>query len=404
MKHTELDSQTEASIMDSAMDLRNVILSGGLDSTGATMSVRDAFSMPNAPLVFKRTITEIVQESIEPTLIGPMLLDRINYDTAGGVVVFGAVGSLGSMDLDMAEGSEYPEYTVPAHGQGQLQVNVGKAGIAIKITEEMIRYSQWDLIGLNIRKAGQALGRHKEKKIFNMLNSVGFRIFDNLDPVNAKIGRTSGRGLSGAGNGSMTVDDLFDMYAATMERGFTPDIVLVHPLAWATFIKDPVMREMHLNFGGGGWWNGTPNNVAPSLSEAWKKLGRTGVPTSNPTKEEREGTQRSVLSMPFKFPFGSLNIIPSHMVPFDPITKTTSIIMLDSKEVGALVVAEDPTTDEWTDPSRDIKKIKIRERYGIALYNQGNAVSVAKNISVEPNALALPPTAMVTNVPDIIRK
>ena len=78
--------------------------------------------------------------------------------------------------------------------------------------------------------------------------------------------------------------------------------------------------------------------------------------------------------------------------------------MLDSKELGALVVAEDPTTEEWVDMARDIRKVKIRERYGIALYNEGNSVSVAQNISIEPNALALPPTAMVTGLPEIIRK
>jgi hypothetical protein len=397
-------SHDELQVLDEIRELKAVVASGGKTAEGVKLTVTDAMSMPNAPLVFRRVITEVVQEAIEPTLIASRLLDRIEYDGYGSTITFGTVGSMGTMNLDMAEGGEYPEYTVPATGQGNMHVNIGKTGIAIKITEEMLKYSQWDLIALHMRQAGYALARHKERKVFNMLNKIGFKTFDNLAPATAEIGRTSGRNITGAGNGSMTVDDLFDMYAKSMERGYTPDVVLVHPLSWATFIKDPVMREMNLNFGGGGWWNGTPKNVAPSLSSIWKQLGRTGKPTSNPSREEREGTQESIISMPYKFPFGNLTIIPSHNVPFDPINKTTSIIMLDSKELGALVVAEDPTTEEWVDMARDIRKVKIRERYGIALYNEGNSVSVAQNISIEPNALALPPTAMVTGLPEIIRK
>lgn len=397
-------NQDELKVLDEIKELKAVVASGGNTSDGVKLTINDAMSMPNAPLVFRRVITEIVQEAIEPTLIASRLLDRIDYEGYGSTITFGTIGSMGTMNLDMAEGGEYPEYTVPATGQGNMHVNIGKAGLAVKITEEMLRYSQWDLISLHMRQAGYALARHKERKVFNMLNSVGFKVFDNLNPTTAQVGRTSGRSVTGAGNGSMTVDDLFDMYAKTMERGFNPDVVLVHPLAWATFVKDPVMREMNLSFGGGGWWNGTANNVAPSLSTIWKQLGRTGKPTSNPSQAEREGTQQSIISMPYKFPFGNLNIIPSHNVPFDAANKTTSIIMLDSKELGALVVAEDPTTEEWTDMARDIKKVKIRERYGIALYNEGNSVSIAQNVSIEPNALALPPTAMVTNLPEIIRK
>ena len=87
---------------------------------------------------------------------------------------------------------------------------VGKSGLALKVTEEMIRYSQWDVLSMHIRQAGRALARHKEKKIFNMLNNTGVVVFDNASPTTAEIGRTTGRNLSGAGNGSMTVEDLYE--------------------------------------------------------------------------------------------------------------------------------------------------------------------------------------------------
>jgi hypothetical protein len=306
----------------------------------------------------------------------------------------------------MAEGQEYPEFGVQV-GSGTVTANIGKSGLALKVTEEMVKYSQWDVIGLHLRQAGRAMARHKERKIFDMINNMGVVIFDNDTPNNSEIGRSSGRGLDGNGNGSFTVDDMFDMYAKTLERGFTPNVILCHPLAWATFLKDPNLREMALQSGGtmGAWFNGLPNNVSPSTPDVWKSLGRMQGPTAaDPSEAERVGTQQSTITMPGMFPFGGLRIIPSPFVPFDSGTKKTSIIMMDTTELGAIVVAEDPMSEEWNDPARDIMKIKIRERYGMVLFNEGLAVSVAKNISIDPNEIVLPPQATIANVSAITRK
>ena len=97
-------------------------------------------------------------------------------------------------------------------------------------------------------------------------------------------------------------------------------------------------------------------------------------------------------------------MIPTHFVPFDANAKTTSIIMLDSAETGAIVIAEDPTMQEWDDPARDIKKIKIRERYGLAQFNEGHGISVARNISIEPNQIVLPPQATISGLAPIVQK
>ena len=394
----------ELSIKDEIIEMRDTFESSGITSDGARLSISDAISTPNAPMVFKRVITEVVQEAVEPILIGSRLLTRIGFDGYGAQITFGTLGAVGLKDLDMAEGQEYPEFGIQV-GSGTTTANIGKSGLALKITEEMIKYSQWDIFGMHLRQGARALARHKEKKIFNMLNNMGVVVFDNANPTQAEIGRTTGRDLTGAGNGSMTADDLFDMYAKTLERGFTPDTVLVHPLAWAMFLKDPNLRQMCLNTGTtANWFQGYSGSLYPNTPSVWKSLGRTGPSTSNPSKEEREGTQTSTPAMPLLAPFGGLQIIPSAFVPFDPVSKTTSIIMIDSAEVGALVVAEDLTTEEWNDPARDIKKLKLRERYGLAMFNEGQAVSVARNISIEPNQVVLPPQATISNVAQIVQK
>ncbi len=393
----ELDKKDEIN------DFRYVFRNGGVTPDGARMSIQDAISTPSSPMMFKRVITEVVQEAIEPNLIGTSLLNRIDYDGYGTTITFGTMGAI-SGELDMAEGQEYPEFGVQM-GNGTVTANIGKCGLAMKITEEMIRYSQWDVIGLHLRQAGRALARHKERRIFDMFNSMGVVVFDNTTPANAEIGRTTGRDLTGAGNGSMTMDDLYEMYAKTLERGFTPNTILMHPLAWSTWVKDPVMREFALNSGGGTWYGGFNNSPTPQTPSTWSNLGRMQAPSAaDAPQAERQPTQQSGAQIPNYFPFGGLKIVVTAQVPFDPSTKTTTIIMLDDMEVGALVVAEDPMMEEWNDPARDILKIKMRERYGMVLFNEGLAVSIAKNISIEANEIVLPPQATIEGIAPIVRK
>jgi hypothetical protein len=396
-------SPEELKIKDDIDHFRYTFRNGGMTPEGDRMSITDAISTSGSPLMFKRVISEIVQEAVEPNLIGTSLLNRIDYDGYGTTITFGTMGAI-SGELDMAEGQEYPEFGIQV-GSGTVTANIGKSGLAMKVTEEMIKYSQWDVIALHLRQAGKAMARHKERKIFDMFNRLGVVIFDNDDPNSAEIGRTSGRDLTGAGNGSMTMDDLFDMYAKTLERGFTPNVILVHPLAWATFLKDPVLREFALASGGGQWYNGTPTNTYPGTPAVWESLGKMQGPSVKaPTEAERAPTQQSKMQLPSYFPFNGLTMIPTPMVPFDSVAKTTSIIMADTSELGALVVAEDPMSEQWDDPARDITKIKLRERYGMVLFNEGLGVSIARNISVEANEIVLPPQATVSGIAPIARK
>lgn len=60
----------------------------------------------------------------------------------------------------------------------------------------------------------------------------------------------------------MTVDDIFDMYAALLLNGFVPDTMLVHPMAWLMWVKDPVIREFAIQAGGGSFFAQFTGNPA----------------------------------------------------------------------------------------------------------------------------------------------
>jgi hypothetical protein len=379
----------------------------GRTPDGEKITISDALSVTNAPSLFPKVVSNIVKEAMEPLLIGTSLLTRINYSGMGQTISFGAVGAMEASDIN--EGMEYPEKSL-AMGGGTVTANIGKSGVAVKITEEMLRYSQFDVLGMHLRAAGKALGRLKEQKIFAMIRKMGVTAFDNVTPTKSLKGVMSGRALDGSQNGSMTMDDVFDCYAQVMAQGFMPNTLLMHPLTWVMFIKDPVLRAFALANGGGTMfanWTGNPSSRAP-----WDNNGGLGMsggqnivqgPSGNASGNAASGAAASP-ALAFPQDLNSAPVLPSYFnvpmrivvspyVNYDAASKTSDIYMFDSNELGALIVDEEVTMEEFADPARDMKKIKLRERYGLAIFNEGQGIATMKNVHIVPNEVVLPAQA-----------
>lgn len=388
-------------------DLEWLWKSNGVDKEGKQRSLSDALQVTNAPLLFPKVISNIVKEAVEPLLVGTSLLQRINY-SYGQTITFPAVGVMHAADI--ADGQEYPERSLTMGGS-TVTASIGKSGLAVKVTDEMIRYSQFDVIGWHLRAAGRALARHKEVKIFNHIRSMGVTVFDNVAPASSMKGVCTGRNLNGSPNGSVTMDDVFDTYAHVMLQGFMPNTLLMHPLTWVMFIKDPTLRAFALANGGGTFfanWTGNPNQQAPWANSSQGGMGIspgqniTAGPSGATGGAAASGaaatgalaypqTMNSAPQLPSYLGM-PLNIIVSPFVPYDARKKLTDIYMFDSNELGVLIVDEEITTEEFDDPRVDIKKIKLRERYGIGILNEGQAIAVMRNVHVVPNHVVLPAT------------
>ena len=212
--------------------------------------------------------------------------------------------------------------------------------------------------------------------------------------------------MQGAANGSVTMDDIFDAFAQVMLQGFVPNTLLMHPLTWIMFVKDPVLRSFTLQNGSGTFfatWTGQVNQQAWANSLRGGLAGGAGqniVPGGNTAGLDPSGLDEynpqmnsapvlpSYLGIPFR-------IIVSPFVPYDPRRKLTDIYIFDGSELGALVVDEEVMTDEFTDPRNDIRKVKLRERYGIAMFHEGQQVAIIKNVHVVPNEIILPARASI---------
>jgi len=369
------------------------------------LSINDAISTTSAPLLFPKVINRTVMEAMEPLMIGASLLQEIRF-SYGQQISFPAVGALEAAEV--GEGQEYPERSLDMGG-GVVTANIGKSGVAVKFTEEMLRYSQYDVMGMHLRAAGRALARHKEKKIFNYIRAMGTTVFDNLQPTRSLFGVTHGRGLNGQPNGSVIVDDIFDTWGQVNAQGFNPNTLLVHPLTWVMFVKDPVLRAFALQNGGGVFfasWTGSPSDKA-----SWhSKMGVSGGQYINPGQTAtgsavpNSSTATPTLSYPQTLTSAPqlpsyanipLVIIVSPFVYFDARRRITDIYMFDRNELGALIVDEEVNSGQWEDPARDLLKIKMRERYGIAIFSEGQAIGVMRNVFVRPNQIVLPAQATI---------
>ena len=63
----------------------------------------------------------------------------------------------------------------------------------------------------------------------------------------------------------------------------------------------------------------------------------------------------------------------------------TDIILADSQNCGILAQKENVSFEEFSDPWRDIRVTKARERYGFGILEQGKSIVVAKNIVIDRN-------------------
>jgi len=384
---------------DSYELFRDTWMNNGFNSaTQAKHEYKDVIATPNAAAWMPKIVEDIIREPVEPMLMIPSLLDRVQYSAAARIT-FPTIGSLVACDL--AENQTYPEQQLQIT-PGSITINVGKTGLAFKITEEMARFSQFDVINMHIRAATKALARKKEKKGMEFVTAMGVTLFDNVTPTASMFGTCTGRSISGAGNGSCRMEDLLKAYAHIMMQGFVPNTILMHPLAWSMWMIDPMLQSIVKNTGNGSWFQN--HNMAksgnPWANSSQNKQGLpSGYGTFTPSGNAGSETPTSVSGLdqnlnspaviPGYFPH-PLTVLVSPFAPFNVNNNTCDIMIFDSNNLGALVVDHDVVMDEWQDMSTDSSKIKMKERYGFAIYEDGLGIGVMRNVPVVANEIAFP--------------
>jgi len=367
---------------------KNVTLNDLIDKSVelASKPGNDAVTSAEYRNLIPHVVSNVIREPLPQNNPLTQMLTQVRFQN-GTSITFPAVGAAGNLELDMAEGEEYPELTLDY--SGSVTATIGKVGIAVNFTEEAIRYSAFDIVNLHSRQARMALDRHKEKKAADLIFNLGSTFIDNIA---SGARRSKGRDINGNGNWTLIVDDLIDAYIDALQEGWYLDTLVCHPLAWTIFAKDPILREQFFRGQGGAFWTPpTGGSVyAPQLGvnvPYGKNVGES-VALGATSGTSVGGAANATFA--FQVPgYGGLgfNII---VTPYATITWNstlskwvTDIVMLQADQAGLLVVDEDLYTEDWNDPRVDVYKIKFRERYSMINVNQGKAARVLKNIAID---------------------
>ena len=324
---------------------RALVEDGRLDDDNR-VTITEAFSSPDAPILFPKVISRTLREAAEPEALITPLLEVVRLGK-GRSLEFPAVNAIQAAEIP--EGQEYPEQELVF--AKQVEGKVSKKGVKVSFTEEVIADSLWDIVGMHVRAAGRAMGRLREQIALGRFADAATIVFDNDD---AEVADTTGVDIDGAGNGTLTWDDVVDMAAVLMAESHVPTDFIIHPLMWALFLKSSVFHMQGSSYPG-----------------AWNYNVRNKDAVANQTA-----------------PLG-LNVLVSPFVSFTAKTDTepakSDVFLIDRNEVGVLLRKDDMSTDEFTDPTRDIRSLKLKERYDIVALGDGEGITVARNVNLARN-------------------
>ena len=353
------------------------------DFSKGRASLQEAISSTDTVKLIPEVIEGKLREAAEPEYLGTRFFQTVKVDEGNSAVyVIPVVGEVTAYEI--GEGTRYKEtsFDMTTLENATLEIRVKKIGVRVSITEEAIADSSWDILGINIRKMGRAMARFKEEMIFNAFSTHGHTVFDNAQRTAQPAAGTTGLGKDGQYNDTLSVEDFLDLTLALMGNGYNPTDVIMHPLTWVVFARNSMIGN-GLTFGALGG-----NNVHPNG-------GIQGTPAAFGMANSGDG-QKLIMT-----PDQVQNRLPVPMVinfspwvKFDKLTKRFDMYVLDKSEVGIIAQKEGLTTGNWTDPEKDIRNLKAKERYGIGVLNNGRAITVAKNIAVAPSYPAAPVIAI----------
>jgi hypothetical protein len=312
------------------------------------VTIKEAFASPDAAALFPKVISRTLKEAAEPQLLVTPLLSTVRLGK-GRSLEFPAVNAIQASEIP--EGQEYPEQALAF--AKQVEGKVSKKGVKLAFTEEVIADSLWDIVGMHVRAAGRAMARLKEQIALSRFKDAATVVFDN---DSASYDDTTGLGFDGNTNKTVTWDDIVDMAAVLMAENHVPTDFILHPLMWSIFLKDAIFHT------GGS---------AAAVNTSWGYRPQSADGALNATA-----------------PLG-LNVIVSPFVSFTAKSGATAaksdLFLIDRNEVGSLLVKDDLSTDQFDDPSRDIRSMKMKERYDIVMLGDGEGITVAKNVRLTRN-------------------
>ena len=388
-------------------DFATIIRSNGFVD-GLQVPVQDALNTADGPNILSKVYTELSLDTIQARSLVPFLVQTMNHEgIIGESTSYRWFGAGNVPNVDRGEGGEYPEFTPQAGKASLVRAQFLQRGLVVRVTPEDIKYNRWDMISHTVTHAALALERAKEEMVLDTFNQLGVIVFDNTDPtgINSIKGKATGHDRNGNSNGSFSYDDYVEMFNVQAANGYSPNVVLIHPFALPIFQKDPMLRHMGFKTGNPvAYFNQnaiTTNAYNNGTIDTWRKQQRKASGNSLVLDEVTQAAlSTQTPDLPAFHPLNGMNIIVTDRVPYDPVAKVTSIIMVDTSAGAVLNVQEKLTTETYVDDHKRLQYIRIREAYSVDILDEGRGVAVALNIPIVPNELFVDPIVTL-NAKDI---
>ena len=365
--------------------IEKMLMNSQGDFSKGRVTVQETLTSTDTVKLIPKVIEGQLREAAEPQYLATRFMKKVKVDQGNSAVyVIPVVGEIYASEV--AEGGRYNESSVDFNTleNGTYEIRVKKIGVKASITEEAITDGAWDIMGINVAKMGRAMARYKEEWCFNSFSQHGHIVFDNELRAQMPEAGTSGMAADGSYNDTLSVEDFIDLVLAIMGNNHNPTDVIMHPLTWIVFARNSMIGN-GLTYGALGGtqihpWGATQGT--PGFAGLSADMG----PQKYILKPEQVQNR---LPMPMRINF-------SPFVRFDKKKKKFDMYILDAAEVGIIAEKEALTTDNWTDPERDIRLLKCKERYGVGILDNGKGICVARNIAVAPSYPEAPKVQIIT--------
>ncbi len=356
--------------------LRELMRTDGRPKNAPALDLSEAVHAADFKILFPNVVRDVLKRPQEPVYIGQSLLSRTIQVDGAKIMEFPTLGAIRAFEL--ADTQEPPEQD-PAFSRNITEIRVRRFGLKLEMTEEVIEESQWDVLSLYTEAAGAAMMRLKEELIFREYETNALTLFNNASTTAAN--QTTGVGADGVTtNGTFDHMDLLDMMAAMGANGYNPTDIILHPLAWAIWAKDPYLRFQLLYKGGvgqtiGDYPRGENGLTSPGGIQQYVPFGANVVVTPFQTL-----TYNTTLSTGLSGYTGNYTTITL-------VDRNSSILVLQRTPMGMV---------EFNNPMRDIRNLMFHEKYGLACLNGGRSAVTAKNILIALNQKPVYTTAQVS--------
>ena len=315
--------------------------------------IHDFLATPQAKTLIPQVLIGAARKAADPIYMASKFYKKVRLKN-GNAIQFPSFGVMRAFDV--AEGGEIPAQSIDWNLSSNSLINVGKVGVRIQYTDEVIKDTEFDIVGIMTAEAGRAMARHKEQKAFTEFRKHGYVVFDNLlykkDNVRYADAATTGVDYNNNLNGTMSLEDYLDLCIAVFNNGYTPTNTIMHPLAFPAFVKN-------------------------GLTGALTAVNERDAKFADVSKSFVIGPD----AIAGKLPFG-LQVDLSNQAPINREARLFDMVVVDKDNVGFLVVKEDIYTEKFREPARDLNNLKLVERYGYSTKDEGRAVCMAKNIAM----------------------